>query len=410
MIRLARQQIARYAGKELGIALTEINTSYGRNTQPGALFAADAYATLLQNGVFTVDWWNVHNGPDTASTIGGHPDFHDYGLLSSAGCLSDGTVCQPPLNTPFATYHGLAMTSKFVRTGDQFVVAGANDPLVKVHAARRADGGLAVMLINEDPDAAKPVAVDYAGYAPAEDAQVLTYTNGDTAISTTTGSAASLTLPPYSLTTLVLRPATQSTGPSAPARPTATTVTDRAATLTWPAPAQGAKYEVHRQNGTVSEQWGETTGTTFTVRNLTPSTRYTVNLIARDGTGRVSWSSPPLTFSTTTPAASTCAVKLTNANDWGNGYVGSVDITNTGNATVDNWTLAFDWPTGWQQMNSGWNATWAQTGATVRVAGADHNRSLAPGATVNVGFVGAYQGPNVPPAVFKLNGVHCTTR
>lgn len=410
MIRLAREQIARHAGKELGIALTEINTSYGRNTQPGALFAADAYATLLANGVFTVDWWNVHNGPESASTIGGHPDFHDFGLLSSAGCLADGTICQPPLNTPFATFHGLAMVSEFVGTGDRFVVAGASDPLVRVHAARRADGGLAVLLVNQDPGAAKPVAVDYAGYAPAADARVLTFANGDAAISTTTGSAASVTLPPYSLTTLVLRPATRSTGPAAPARPTAASVTDREATLTWPAPPQGVKYEVHRQNGTVSEQWGETTGTAFTAHNLTPSTRYTVNLIARDGAGRVSWSSPPLTFSTATPAASTCAVKLTNANDWGNGFVGGVDITNTGDAPVDSWSLAFDWPTGWQQVSSGWNATWAQEGATVRVTGTEDNRALAPGATVNVGFVGAYQGPNVPPAVFKLNGVHCTTR
>jgi hypothetical protein len=410
MLRLAREQIAKYAGKELGIALTEVNTSYGRNTQPGALFAADAYATLLANGVFTVDWWNVHNGPGTPSTVAGHPDYDDYGLLSSAGCVSDGTICQPPLNTPFAPYHALAMMSKLVRAGDQFVTATATDPKVRVHAARRTDGSLAVLLVNQDPDAAKPVTLSYAGYTPAGDAKVLGFGNGDTAITTTAGSATSLTLAPYSLTTLVLRPATPTTGPAAPARPTAAAVTDSTATFTWPAAAPGVKYEVHRQLGANTEQWGETTGTTFTVHNLTPSTRYTVNLIARDGAGRVSWSSPPLTFSTATPATSTCAVTLTNSTDWGNGFVAGIDITNTGTAPLDGWSLTFDWPTTWQQMNGGWNATWSQTGTTVRVSNTDQSRVLAPGATVNAGFVGGYQGPNVWPTVFRLNGTHCTTR
>ena len=46
----------------------------------------------------------------------------------------------------------------------------------------------------------------------------------------------------------------------------------------------------------------------------------------------------------------------------------------------------------------------------MRVTNADGNRLLAPGATTNVGFVGNYQGPNVLPAAFTLNGTLCTTR
>lgn len=57
-------------------------------------------------------------------------------------------------------------------------------------------------------------------------------------------------------------------------------------------------------------------------------------------------------------------------------------------------------------MDSGWNATWSQTGDTVHVAG------LAPlpaGETTQVGFVGTYQGPNVAPPAFTLNGTLCST-
>jgi hypothetical protein len=409
-MRLVRQQIERYAHKDLGIAVTEVNTGYGMNTQPGALFAADAYATLTAGGAFTVDWWNVHNGIGTVSAVAGQTDYGDFGLLSSANCLADGTTCQPALNTPFAPYHALAMVSAFARPGDQYVRAAAADPLVKVHAARRPNGDLAVLLINQDPDAAKQVRLQYAGYTPAASAQVLTFGNGDAAISTAAGSATSLTIAPYSLTTLVLRPSAPSTAPATPGRPTATAVTARDATLTWPAGGTGVKYEIHRQNGTISEQWGETTGTSFTVHNLVPGTTYTANVIARDGAGRISWASPPVTFRTGTPATSSCAVTFTDTTNWGSGYVASVDIANTGTMTIDSWTLAFSWPTPWQRMDGGWNGTWTQTGATVRVANADFNRSLAPGATANIGFVAAYQGPNVTPDVFTLNGVLCTTR
>jgi hypothetical protein len=409
-VRLVREQSRRFAGKDLDIAMTELNTSYGRNTQPGALFAADAYATLMANGVFTTDWWNVHNGIDRVTTIAGQTDFNDYGLLSSGTCTADGTACEPALNTPFAPYHALAMLSRFARPGDQLVTAGASDPLVKVHAARRADGGMAVLLVNQDPDAAKEVAVDYAGYSPAATAQVLSYGNGDTAVTTAAGTARSATLPPYSLTTLLLRPSAQTTLPAAPGRPVATGVTDRAATLTWPAAAAGAKYEIHRAHGTTSEQWGETTGTSFTIRNLTPSTRYTVNVVARDAAGRVSWASPPLTFRTTSPPTSACAVTYAETTNWGNGFVANVDVTNTGADPVDAWTLTFAWPTTWQRVDSGWNATWTQSGTTVRAVNVEGNRVLAPGATTSIGFVGSYQGPDVLPPAFTLNGTLCTTR
>ena len=406
-MRLLRRQSRQYAGKELPVAMTELNTSYGRNTQPGALFAADSYATLLANGVFNIDWWNVHNGPDTASTVAGQPDYNDFGLLSSGTCNGDGTVCEPALNTPFAPYYGLSMASRFARPGDQLVTAGASDPLVKAHAARRADGGLSVLLVNEDPDAAKTVALSYTGYTPAPAAQVLSYGNGDTAIGTASGSASSVTLPPYSLTTLLLRPSTAQTGlPPAPARPTASEVTPSTARIAWPAAGSGVKYEIHRQNGTTTDQWGETAGLSFTATNLKPATRYTVNVLARDNAGRVSWASPPLTFQTPAPTTSSCTVHFAETTDWGNGYVADVDITNNTDHALDPWQLTFTWPTGWQRVDSGWNATWSQDGQTVTVAGGS---PLPAATTTTVGFVGNYQGPNVAPAAFSVNGTLCST-
>ncbi|GGT34975.1 cellulose binding domain-containing protein [Nonomuraea spiralis] len=422
MLQLTRQQIAAYAGPgsdRIGLAMTEFNTgssSNGTNTQPGALAAADAYASLLAGGVFTVDWWNVHNGIGNVTQVEGHTDYGDFGLLSSGVCDSGGNVCEPPLNTPFAPYHALQMVSRFARPGDQFVRAATDQPKVSAHAVRRPDGDLAVMLINTSSDTSYPVAVDYAGFTPAAGAPtVLTHTNGATAITTaTTGTATGQTLPPLSLTTVVLHPAAAQTGlPGAPGRPVASNVTDRSATVSWPAAAPGArpivKYELHRQNGAVSEQLGESAGTSYTVGNLRPGTAYTMNVIARDSGGGVSWASPPLTFTTGTPATSSCAVRFTDQTDWASGYVGAVEITNNG-APLNGWTLNFAWPRPWQSLGSGWSAVWTQTGSNVKAVNEPGNGTLATGASATIGFVANYTGPNLLPTTFTLNGTTCTTR
>jgi hypothetical protein len=412
---LLRQQIARYAGANagrIGISLTETNVGVGPNTQPGALFLADAYSGLLEQGVFTVQWWNVHNGIGTVSTVAGHTDYGDFGLLSSGGCTADGSVCEPAMNTPFAPYHALTMMSSFARTGDQLVRAGTSNPKVSAHASRRPNGDLAVLLVNLDPDNAHTVGVRYNGFTPLAAVPVVSsYTNGAAAIETASeGTATSQTLPAYSLTLLTVQPnRSDAASPRAPGVPVAGAVTDRGATVSWPAAAGGtpvAKYEIYRQNGGASEQLGETTGTSFTVRNLEPGRRYTVNVVARDAAGGASRPSQPLTFTTTSPAASSCTVRFVNTTDWGNGYVASIDITNNTTTPIAGWTLTFSWPTAWQRMDGGWNATWTQTGTTVRVTS---DGAIAGGGTWNVGFVGGYSGPNVPPNVFSLNGTVCTT-
>jgi hypothetical protein len=419
-VYLARQQIATYAGansSRIGISLTETNVGVGQNTQPGALYLADFYTGLLENGVFTVTWWNVHNGIGTVSTVAGQTDYGDFGMLSSATCLSDGTTCEPPLNTPFAPYHGLSVVNAFARPGDQFIRASTDQPLVSAHAARRPNGDLAVLLVNKDPDNSYPVTISYAGYTPSGAAPtVYSYTNGATSVSSgQSGTATSQTLAPYSLTALVLHPASPAVQPpGAPGQPAASGITDQTATISWPAATAGghpiAKYEVYRQNGAVSEQLGETSGTSLTVPNLRPGSRYTVNVLTRDTAGNVSWASPPLTFTTGSPANSTCSVRFTDVNDWGSGYVASVDVINNGQSPINGWTLTFGWPTGWQQMNGGWNANWAQTGNTVNVTSLPTNGALAAGGgSVNIGFVGGYSGPNVPPSAFTLNGTVCTT-
>ena len=416
---LTRAQITRYAGAgsgRIGIALSELNAGAGVNTQPGALFAADAYLSLWAAGVFTVDWWDLRNGIDKVTTVAGQTDYNDFGLLSSGTCLKDDpTVCEPAADTPFAPYHALELLGSFADPGDQLVRVTTGDPLVHAHAVRHRDGDLSVLLLNEDPASARTVSLSYAGYVPSPDRPVVsTFLNGASAIAHgRAGTAGGQTLPPYSLTAIEVHQKFSRTLPPAPSTPVVSAVTDTSASAAWtPAPRArpGTVYEVYVQDAAGSRLAGTTPGTSLVVTGLRAGTRYTVTVVATEPNGASSWSSAPGAFVTGTPSVSTCAVHLVDASDWGNGYVGSVDVTNTGTEPVHGWTLGFAFPRPWESFGSGWNATWSADGVSVTASNVDWNADVAPGATVNVGYVGNYAGPNVLPTVVTFNGAVFTSR
>ena len=413
-----RQEIDQYAGPDgprIQIAMTEVNSGVDTTTQPDALFGADTYMTALQNGVFTVNWWDTHNG---ATSIGvapdGATDYDDWGVLSSATCV--GSTCEPPLNTPFPTYFAIAMLSKLGLPGDVMVGAGTDNQLVAAHAVRNADGDLSVMLVNKDPASSYQVSLHYAGFTPAA-ASPTVYSYGDegSAItSATQGTASSQVLPPYSIETVVLQPqAGSQSALSAPGAPSASDVTSTQATISW-SPASGGtvdKYEIYRQNGTDSELLGTSTSDSFTATNLVPGTGYTLNVLARDQKGYLSEPSVPVTFITSTPASSTCQVTYDVTQGWGTGFVANLSITDSGPDPIDGWTLAFSFPASTESLSSGWNGNWSTNGQAVTVTSLNWDATLAAngGNTVTLGFVGANNGAYPSPAAFTLNGTVCTT-
>jgi hypothetical protein len=413
-----RQEIDKYAGPNgphIGIAMTEVNSNVTKDTQPDALFGADTYLTALENGVFTVDWWDTHNGPTAISTApDGATDYNDYGVLSSGTCV--GSTCEPPLNTPFPTYYSIAMLSKLGLPGDTMVRAGTDQQIVAAHAVRNANGDLSVMLVNKDPANAYQVSLHYAGYTPAAAAPTV-YTYGDEAssiASSTAGTASSQMLPPYSIETIVLAPqaGTQS-AVSAPAAPSVSNVTGSQATISW-SPSTGGqvdRYEIYRQFGTNSELLGSSTSGSFTAANLVPGTSYTFNVLARDQRGYLSLPSAPVTFTTSTPGNSTCAVSYDVTQGWGNGYIANISITNTGPNPINGWTLAFTFPASTESLSSGWNGNWTGSGQNVQVTNLSWNGGLAAngGNSADIGFVGANNGAYPSPAAITLNGTVCTT-
>jgi len=111
--------------------------------------------------------------------------------------------------------------------------------------------------------------------------------------------------------------------------------------------------------------------------------------------------------STQASAASTgCSVSYTVASQWSTGFTTSVTITNLG-SPLTSWTLGYAYA-GNQQLASGWNGTWAQTGPNVTVTSASWNGSLATGGQAQIGAQFTYSGTNANPATFTLNGATCT--
>ena len=208
MAATLRSLINQYTGSnapDVGIAVTEANANAYKNTSPNGLFAPDEYLTWMENGAFTVDWWNLHNGTDCShvTTVEGATDYDDGGILSS------GASCEPALNTPFPPYYGVQMITKLGAAGDRLVRAASSTSSVTAHAVRRANGDVSVMLINKDPANDATVTLSYSGFTPSSAAPtVYSYRKNATSIgSATTGSGTRQNVPAYSIVVVQLHPA-----------------------------------------------------------------------------------------------------------------------------------------------------------------------------------------------------------
>jgi hypothetical protein len=109
---------------------------------------------------------------------------------------------------------------------------------------------------------------------------------------------------------------------------------------------------------------------------------------------------------TGTPASAAVQCQVDFAkNDWGSGFTANITIHNLGDA-VDGWTLRYSF-TGNQQLQNGWNGTWAQSGQNVTVTNVSWNGSLATGASTMTNANFSYSGTNANPTNFSINNVAC---
>ncbi|NEA66870.1 glycoside hydrolase family 6 protein [Streptomyces sp. SID12488] len=104
-------------------------------------------------------------------------------------------------------------------------------------------------------------------------------------------------------------------------------------------------------------------------------------------------------------AAIPCTVDYKVQNQWSTGFTAAVTVTNN-SAAKSSWAVKWSYA-GNQQVTSGWNAKFSQSGTAVTVANESYNGTIATGGSVSFGFNGSYSGTNALPATFTLDGVTC---
>jgi cellulose 1,4-beta-cellobiosidase len=114
----------------------------------------------------------------------------------------------------------------------------------------------------------------------------------------------------------------------------------------------------------------------------------------------------PVPGSAPAAAGASCAVTYSVVNAWPGGLQEQAVLTNTSASPVRGWTLTWSFAGG-QRVTDLWNGEFTQSGERVRVTNASYNGTIAPSASVTIGFTSTSAGSDAPLAAFQLNGTEC---
>ncbi|MGA6161866.1 glycoside hydrolase family 9 protein [Amycolatopsis magusensis] len=132
---------------------------------------------------------------------------------------------------------------------------------------------------------------------------------------------------------------------------------------------------------------------------------YSVNEVTVNWNSALAWLANWTAEKSTVEPAASCSVAYT-ANGWNSGLSASVVLKNTSAAAWNGWTLEFAFG-GEQKLQHGWSANWSQSGRDVTATNLPWNGTVAPGASVTVGFNASSPGPATTPSTFSVNGSTC---
>lgn len=98
-----------------------------------------------------------------------------------------------------------------------------------------------------------------------------------------------------------------------------------------------------------------------------------------------------------------CEITYCLERDWGNGFTGSISITNRSDAAIEDWVLEFDFG---REITNLWNGTIkGKEGDRYTVRNAGYNETIEPGGTVSFGFTGEGGTPEDEPCRYKLESL-----
>jgi len=217
-----RQQITDYfgpAGTNIELVVTENNSDAGAQGRQSTslvngLYYADSLGQLLKTEFRGFVWWDLRNSTDTTGYIG--PNVYGWRNYGDLGVING-------LNTRHPTFYAAKLMQWFARPGDKILYATSDYAWLAAYAARRANGSVAVLVLNKSGITNLNAQLALNGFVPNSNAVLRTFgilndeaarTNGPAAakdITTNTlaiaGASFAYNFPPYSMTLFTLPPA-----------------------------------------------------------------------------------------------------------------------------------------------------------------------------------------------------------
>ena len=218
-----RQQITDYfgtGGTNIELLCTENNADAGNQGKQSTsivngLYLADSLAQLMKTEFNSFIWWDLRNGTDTSgdfdSSLYGWRTNGDLGIIGNA-------------NTRYPTFFTFKLMQWFARPGDSVLNATSDYSLLSTYAARKADGALALLVINKNGVTNLNAQITFTNFSPWSTATMRSFgiaqdeatrTNSivlgaqDIATNSITSASANYAaaFPPYSLTLITFAPA-----------------------------------------------------------------------------------------------------------------------------------------------------------------------------------------------------------
>ena len=116
----------------------------------------------------------------------------------------------------------------------------------------------------------------------------------------------------------------------------------------------------------------------------------------------------PAPSSAPVAAGLSCTVSYSVVHTWPDGLQAQAVLTNMRTSPVSGWTLTWTVASD-QRITDLWNGDFTQSGGRISVTNASYDATIAPSASVTIGFTASSTGSDAPPAVFQLNGTDCKT-
>jgi cellulase/cellobiase CelA1 len=85
-------------------------------------------------------------------------------------------------------------------------------------------------------------------------------------------------------------------------------------------------------------------------------------------------------------------------NQWGNGFVATVTVSNPGTVATKTWRVTWTWG-GNQSIVNAWNASVTSSGTAVTANNMSYNNVIAGGGNTTFGFQASFSGTNTVPAL-----------